>query len=163
MLKGNGVAARCWRLGRAVTATMVAAFAVALSGCVPEPQIFARVDQEVLILRVCGPGVVESIDVDVLPAGVPVANGWERAWTLTGDRAIQDSLDIVYGVEPQGLQTEGMMSGLSLLEQDVRVTARFSRDAEPGPLQSAAVFQGLSTADESWQSESGDRLENPCS
>ena len=156
------VVSRQSRRGVFSRAAVLMAMTLVLAGCVPEPEIYARSGTEGLVFRVCGPGVLESLEVEVLPRSAPVSDGYATAWLVVGEVNVTSSIDIVYGVVPTGGAVSAPAEALSLEEQDLLVTAVISRPDGAGPRQMSASFLAANPLDGSWREQSGAAVEAPC-
>jgi hypothetical protein len=138
------------------------AMTLVLSGCVPEPEIYARSGTEGLAFRVCGPGVLESLEVEVIPRSAPVSDGYATAWSVVGEVDVTSSIDIVYGVVPTGGVVYSPAEALLLEEQNLLVTAVISRPDGAGPRQMSASFLAANPLDGLWRNQAGAAVEGPC-
>jgi hypothetical protein len=138
------------------------AMTLVLAGCVPEPEIYARSGTEGVVFRVCGPGVLESLEVEVLPRAAPVSYGYSTAWSVVGEVNVGTSIDIVYGVLPIGGVVATPAEALLIEEQNLLVTAVIGTSDGDEPRQISASFLAANPLDGSWRDQSGATVEAPC-
>lgn len=138
------------------------ALTLALSGCVPEPEIYIRSAPSGLMFRICGPGVVESLEVETRPRSSPVADGWDPAWSIEGELAIDSSGDITYGDAPDGMTTGTPPRRVAPEEQNLLVRVVFAPSSQTGPRQISASFLADNELDGSWRNQSGIEIASAC-
>jgi hypothetical protein len=129
---------------------------VALTGCTPDPPIYARTEDGLLKLLLCDPEDADFIVISSAPRGTV---HYEVIWSLAGPANLEPGAELQFGETFATWSTVSAPVGVDLSNAAISVALKKS-SVDQTIL--GAKFGGWDLSETSWTSASGSAVDEPC-